>query len=203
MKTLRKFGFPGVLLVVVVSLGVFIGQSVFIGQKAQELWQKALVPVPDAQVTIDLRLPYATIPPSAFGMNTAVWDNNLLDARVPGLLRQAGITMLRFPGGSTADGYHWQNNSITLGRGYINPHNTFDAFMGVVHQIDARAFITVNYGSNIIGTDGGDPTEAAAWVQYANIIKRFQSMGSGSTCHQKSGDLCQQRTTVCAFYEGS
>ncbi len=205
MKTLRKFGFPGVLLVVVVSLGVFLGQSVFLGQKAQELWQKALVPVPDAQVTIDLRLPYATIPPSAFGMNTAVWDNNLLDARVPGLLRQAGITMLRFPGGSTADGYHWQNNSITLGRGYINPHNTFDAFMGIVHQIDAQAFITVNYGSNITGTDGGDPTEAAAWVQYANIIKRYgityweignEVYGNGTNSSQWETDLHATKSPV-------
>jgi alpha-L-arabinofuranosidase len=69
--------------------------------------------------------------------------------------------------------YHWQNNSITLGRGYINPNNTFDAFMGGVHQIDAWTFITVNYGSNAIGTDGGDPIEAAAWVRYANNIKRY------------------------------
>jgi alpha-L-arabinofuranosidase len=167
LKTFRKLGFLSILLVVVVSL------SVFIGLKSQELWQKAPVPVTDTQVTIDPRLPYATIPTSAFGMNTAVWDNNLLDPGVPGLLRQAKITMLRFPGGSTADVYHWQNNSITLGRGYVNPNNTFDAFMGVVHQIDARAFITVNYGSNIMGTDGGDPTEAAAWVHYANMIKRY------------------------------
>jgi len=89
-------------------------------------------------------------------------------------LRQAGTTILRFPGGSTADTYHWQTNSITPGQsGYADPKNTFDAFMGVVQKTGAQAMITVNYGSNAAGTGGGDPNEAAAWVQYANITKHY------------------------------
>ena len=57
---------------------------------------------------------------AAFGVNTAVWDGNLLDTSVPGLLSQAGITALRFPGGSTSDDYHWQTQTTTDG-GYVNP----------------------------------------------------------------------------------
>jgi hypothetical protein len=45
--------------------------------------------------------------------------------------------------------------------------------MGLVQQIGAQAFITVNYGSNKNGTGGGDPAEAAAWVHYANIVKHY------------------------------
>jgi hypothetical protein len=158
----------GALLLLVVVL-----LTVLLAQKSQELWQRSATPVPDAQINIDVGLPRGTIPVSAFGMNTAVWDNNLLDPDVPRLMRRAGITMLRFPGGSTADVYNWRDNSITLGHWYVNPNDTFDAFIGVAHQIGAQAFITVNYGSNTTGTDGGDPAEAAAWVQYANITKHY------------------------------
>ena len=124
------------------------------------------------QVTVNTHSPLGTIPETAFGINTAVWDSQLLDPHLPSLLHQAGTTMLRFPGGSTADAYHWQTNSITPGQGgYANPQNTFDAFMGLAQQTNAQAMLTVNYGSNAAGTAGGDPQEAADWVKYANITK--------------------------------
>jgi hypothetical protein len=37
-----------------------------------------------------------------------------------------------------------------------------------VEAIQGTAIITVNYGSNLAGTGGGEPAEAAAWVAYAN-----------------------------------
>lgn len=115
----------------------------------------------------------ATIPSNAFGINTAVWDNNLLDPAVPGLLHQAGVTMLRYPGGSTADVYHWKDHTTTQEKDYVNPNTNFDAFMHVVQQVGAQAFITVNYGTNKDGTGGGDPSEAADWVRYANQTKKY------------------------------
>jgi hypothetical protein len=126
------------------------------------------------QVSIDPHSSLGTLPETAFGMNTAVWDGHMLDSAVPGLLRQAGTTLLRYPGGSTSDVYHWQTNSITQGQsGYASPNNTFDAFMGVTKQSGAQAMLTVNYGSNAAGNAGGDPQEAAAWVKYANLTKRY------------------------------
>src|SRR5579862_7689392 len=130
----------------------------------------------NATVTVNAGSPVGTIPAHAFGINTGVWDGNLLDAQVPGLLGQAGVTMLRYPGGSTSDVYHWQTNSGTAGTGaYTNSNDTFDAFMGVVHSIGSNAtpIITVNYGSNAAGTAGGDPNEAAAWVKYSNVTKGY------------------------------
>ncbi len=125
-----------------------------------------------ATVTVSANTPLGTIPSTAVGVNTAVWDSDLLDAAVPGLLGQAGVTTLRFPGGSTSDVYHWQTNSTSNG-GYTNPNNTFDAFMGVATQAGAAPIITVNYGSNAAGSAGGDPNEAAAWVDYANNTKHY------------------------------
>ncbi len=112
------------------------------------------------------------VPAMATGINTAVWDNHLLDAAVPALLRRAGVGLVRYPGGSTADVYHWRTNTITPGKdGYANPANTFDTLMSdVATPSGARALITVNYGSNATGTGGGDPGEAAAWVYYANRV---------------------------------
>lgn len=125
-----------------------------------------------ATVTVSAGTPLGTIPTTAVGVNTAVWDGALLDAAVPGLLGQAGVTTLRFPGGSTSDQYHWQTGTAS-GGGYVNPSNTFDAFMGVAHQAGAAPIITVNYGSNAAGSGGGDPNEAAAWVDYANNTKHY------------------------------
>jgi hypothetical protein len=111
----------------------------------------------------------ATIPSLAFGINSAVWDGHMLDAAISGLLTKAGISAIRYPGGSTSDGYNWQTHSIVPGQGsFANPNNRFDSFMGLVKSTGATPIITVNYGSNTSGNGGGTPAFAASWVQYAN-----------------------------------
>jgi len=127
-----------------------------------------------ATVTVTAGTGLATIPPTAFGLNTAVWDGNLLDSAVPGLVSAAGVTAMRFPGGSTSDTYNWQTNTIVPGQGgYANPSNTFDAFMGVARSAGAVPILTVNYGSNAAGNAGATPSTAAAWVKYANVTKGY------------------------------
>ncbi len=128
----------------------------------------------DVQVTVNVKSSIGTIPNTAFGLNTAAWDAHLLDPQAAQLLRQAGVSVLRFPGGSTADNYHWKTNTVTsTSYGGINPADTFDAFMKVDRQVGAQPMLTVNYGSNAAGTGGGDPQEAADWVRYANITKGY------------------------------
>jgi len=116
-----------------------------------------------------------TLNSNAFGINEAVWIPVLLDPALPGMLQPLHLAPVRWPGGSTSDVYHWQTNSITTGQsGYANPSNTFDNFMSVMAQSGvSNVMITANYGSNSAGTAGGDPNEAAGWVQYANITKGY------------------------------
>jgi hypothetical protein len=127
---------------------------------------------PVVAVTIDARRTLGIIPPAAFGLNATVWDNHLLDAAVPPLLHQADASLLRYPGGRAADNYHWASNTLSDG-GYTNPRDTFDAFMSVARRSAAEPLITVNYGSNLAGTGGGNPFEAAAWVYYANVVRGY------------------------------
>ena len=113
-----------------------------------------------------------SVPTMAIGVNVAAWDNHLRDAATPDLLRQAGVGLVRYPGGATADVYHWRTNTITPGQdGYVNPANNVAELLNrVAGPAGARALVTVNYGSNESGTGGGDPAEAAAWVYYTNRL---------------------------------
>src|SRR5258708_5471807 len=64
-----------------------------------------------AQVTIDASSSLGQIPSTAFGINTAVWDGHLDSSSVP-YMQKMGVKVMRYPGGSTADTYNWQTNTI-------------------------------------------------------------------------------------------
>jgi hypothetical protein len=81
-----------------------------------------------ASVTVNANSSQGVISATAFGINEAAWDGLLLDAKLPPLLSATGARIMRYPGGSLSDGYHWQSN--TTEASYANPNNTFDAFMG-------------------------------------------------------------------------
>jgi hypothetical protein len=70
-----------------------------------------------------------------------------------------GARLLRFPGGSLSDEYHWATdktdaNTWTWG-------TTFASFIHVATNVGAQAIITANYGTD-------STNEAAAWVAYSN-----------------------------------
>lgn len=115
-------------------------------------------------VTVNAGEGLGTIPSTAYGLNSAVWDSQMNVPQVQGLLQQAGVEMLRYPGGSYGDIYNWQDN--TAPGGYVAPGTDFDSFMGTVKKIGAQPMLIANYGT-------GTPQEAAAWVQYANVTKGY------------------------------
>jgi hypothetical protein len=127
-----------------------------------------------ANVTIDVNQRLATIQPEALGLAVAVWDDHMNDPQVPRLIADAGFKVLRYPGGSYADIYHWQTHSVTKGQeATVRSDTGFDRFMEFAHRSGTTPLITVNYGSNEAGTGGADPKEAAAWVRYANRSKHY------------------------------
>lgn len=126
-----------------------------------------------ATVQVKLKAEIAVVPEAGYGVHTSVYDNNFTPPDLPARLKAAGVTALRYPGGSYSDIYHWKSHAGTAGQTiYINPNDTFDNFMTKdVLPSGAQAILTVNYGSNAAGNGGGDPAEAADWVRYANKEK--------------------------------
>ncbi len=85
-------------------------------------------------------------------------------------VKSLGVKLIRWPGGSASDTYHWQTNTECAG-GYVAPNTTFDNFVATVIQPGGYDLaVTLNYGSNAACTGGGDPTEAAAWVAHAKTL---------------------------------
>ena len=126
-----------------------------------------------AHVEIDFKTELAQVPAAGYGVGMSVYDGDFTSPTLPARLKAAGVTALRYPGGSYADAYHWKTHAATEGtKLWINANDTFDHFMTMdVIPSGAQAIITVNYGSNQAGTGGGDPAEAADWVRYANREK--------------------------------
>ncbi|MEV6852003.1 cellulose binding domain-containing protein [Actinoplanes sp. NPDC051411] len=121
-------------------------------------------PAAPVDVTVNARSGLATVAGTALGVNDAVWDAQLGTTAVTDLLGAAGVKMIRYPGGSYADIYHWKDN--TAPGGYVAPDTDFDTFMGSVKRIGAQPMIIANYGT-------GSAAEAADWVRYANVTKGY------------------------------
>jgi hypothetical protein len=145
--------------------------------------QGGTTPGTPSAVTVDTRSNLGVLSSLAVGANAAAWDTNLTDAELPRLLVDAGLQVLRYPGGSTSNNYHWLSNTPDdPNQGTTVPNATFDAYMSVVKTTGAQSMVTVNYGS-------GTAQEAADWVRYANRGGRHYSgpvptyPGASSTGH--------------------
>jgi hypothetical protein len=133
----------------------------------------SVIVLPPSAVNINVANTMATMPLQGLGVCSAVYDNDLIDARVAPLLKAAGISAVRYSGGSYADLFNWETTTVNDGA-YINTEDSFANFMKiVVNPADAHAIITVNYGSNPENNAGGVPSIAAAWVADANVTNNW------------------------------
>jgi alpha-L-arabinofuranosidase len=131
---------------------------------------------PVAQVVVDPSVTLAEIGKDLFGVNEPFFD----DVTIPGIASWwagIGVGLVRWPGGG-GDVYHWRTNSVGPERcasyGGVDPHSTFDAFMTkLALPLGLDVVLGANYGSNAACTAGGEPSEAADWVDYANNVKHY------------------------------
>jgi alpha-N-arabinofuranosidase len=113
-------------------------------------------------LTVDAGTPLRQLDGRHLGINTAAWDYQL---GAPGTLdrvRASGAKFFRFPGGSTSNAYHWEQNRI----GSSKTGSDTTQFMKMVQAAGGQAIITVNYST-------GTPAEAAAWVRFANVQNKY------------------------------
>lgn len=126
-----------------------------------------------AKVTVDTSKATSVFYTTSLGVAADRWDDKAFDAPTVELLQDAGVTSLRFPGNGGTDAlFHFSLGTV------INPYSDdkvadfpvgrrFPVVSKVIDSLGS-ALITVNYGSNVDGTGGGEPAEAAAWVAYLN-----------------------------------
>ena len=115
-------------------------------------------------VTVNARAGLAVMPETGLGVNHAIWDGQLGTRETSDLLKAAGVRMLRYPGGSYGDIYHWETH--TAPGGFVAPGTDFDTFIAAARRVGAEPMIIANYGT-------GTPEEAAGWVRSANIVKGY------------------------------
>jgi len=124
-------------------------------------------------VQIDLSKDKAMVYSTSVGVAADRWDNSPYSPEALKTLQEAGFTLLRLPGSQGIDAlYHWSTGKL------VNPYQNDripafadeNKFPAVVPAIDklGTALVAVNYGTNLDGSGGGEPAEAAAWVAYAN-----------------------------------
>jgi hypothetical protein len=135
-----------------------------------------LTPVPP-QVSIDAGTVGSAISPDMVGANLPAWTDNTQSYQATAM-KTAGLHLIRWPGGSFADDYHWAGTAFaspgsTLSPSacegaYFDPDSTFDNMMTyAANPASLDVAITLNYGTNAACTGPGTPTEAKDWAAYA------------------------------------
>jgi len=126
--------------------------------------QHSVTPSSTVAVNVDATKVIRAVDPRITGINAAVWDGSFESQTTRAYLESIRPGILRFPGGSLSDEYHWQTNT-TLNNTWTWA-TSFDDFASIANAVNSQAIITVNYGT-------GTADEAASWVEYSNITKGY------------------------------
>jgi alpha-N-arabinofuranosidase len=110
-------------------------------------------------LTANAGLPIRTADARWFGMNAAQWDGAFDTPQTVTQLTNMGTRVVRIPGGSRSDDYHWVSNKSVTDN--ITWATSVASFIHVMTNANVQGMITVNYGT-------GTSNEAAAWVAYCN-----------------------------------
>ena len=122
------------------------------------------------EVTVDAGKHISEINPFLYGLNVARWDEDIFPGHSSNMLldcdrdairkvKEAGFTVLKYPGGNDADHYIWNS-----------PDNSpsemdTDEYAAFLNAAGAEGFITVNFNES--------PELAAEWVRYCNKVKGY------------------------------
>lgn len=108
-----------------------------------------------------------------FNNANGIWNpsENAVDPAFIELARDQGLSLVRFPGGTFSDFYHWEDGTGSLALRKVTPHftdpgssrNLFGSpeLIKFCKLLGAKPLITVNAGT-------GTAEEAARWVSYMN-----------------------------------
>jgi hypothetical protein len=106
-------------------------------------------------VSVDAGQIVRTVNGHDLAVNLAWWDSALTTPQTKQMVQDAGLTLFRFPGGSSSDEWHFNNPAIFNGAG------TVPRFADLIGAVGGDGMVTLNYGT-------GSPQEAAAFLAYCN-----------------------------------
>jgi len=124
----------------------------------------------------------AKINEGIFGINSALWDGDLLDGKTKDLVKAVHHQVVRYPGGLRADDDHWRQ-VLDKKDGMVDT----DEFLEWLKQTGNEGMFTVNFGK-------GTPQEAADWVKYVNG-ERKANVRLWEVGNELYGDWHPQHTT--------
>ena len=124
------------------------------------------------------------------GVNLAWWDSDLNTTQTQQMVEAAGLTMFRFPGGSSSDDFHFNAPPTYTGEG------TDSSMASFIASVNGQGLVTLDYGS-------GSPQEAAAFLAYLDApVGNTTPIGMGQEWND-SANTWQQVNWQTAGYWAS
>ncbi len=124
-----------------------------------------------ATVQVNPSAVVTTVPATAYGLHTSVYDSALADVTgLPAVLATDGIAMLRYPGGLYSDNYHWAQYTVTpffapaapacgkVQNGFLAGNTDFGSFVKTLQATATQAIITINYGTSVADASASKTT---------------------------------------------
>jgi hypothetical protein len=120
-----------------------------------------------ATVTVNANQVLRTIDTQLLGVNLAWYDTSLDTDETEQMVQAAGLSMFRFPGGSSSDDFHFNAAPTYNGEGTVATIASF------IESVGGIGMATVDYGS-------GSPQEAAAFLAYLEApVGNTTAIGNG------------------------
>ena len=120
-----------------------------------------------ATVSVNAAQVVRSVNTQLLGVNVAWYDSVLNTSQTQQMVTAAGLTMFRFPGGSSSDDFHFNAPPTYNGEG------TDGSMASFIASVNGTGLATLDYGS-------GSPQEAAAFLAYLNApVGNTTSIGNG------------------------
>jgi hypothetical protein len=141
-----------------------------------------------ALVTVNVSQIVRRVDTQLLGVNVAWWDSSLNTSRTQQMVKAAGLTMFRFPGGSSSDDFHFNAPPSYYGQG---TDSSIASFIGSVQGV---GMATLDYGS-------GSAQEAAAFLAYLNApVGNSTSIGVGPEWNDATNEWQQVDWKTASYW---
>ena len=103
---------------------------------------------------------------SMLGINTPSWNAQVGQASGTSLVEALGAGVTRYPGGSLADGFNWQNSGSWNNGAWTPEPTTLPEWAAMLVRTGTKGVFTFNYGSNDTYSGPNTPQNAQAFAAY-------------------------------------